>query len=310
MKKGILLKGIILLTVVGMVHAQQVADLEYKPPIAQPAYEAGKGPCVAIDEAHHNFHTAEGRYKPFAELLRRDGYRVDGLNRLFSANSLKDIDVLVIANALNERNIEEWSLPTPSAFMKDEISAIRSWIEKGGSVFLIVDHMPFPGAAGDLAKALGVEFSNGFAVLKSAGTPTTFAFTPGSGLAESTITQGRGGQEIVTTVVTFTGSAFRPPRGAIPVLVFNEDYILLMPDTAWRFTAATPRESLEGWCQGAIMKIEKGRVAVFGEAAMFSAQSAGPTKLKSGMNTPGAEQNHQLLLNVMHWLTRVKGMRD
>jgi hypothetical protein len=119
MKKGILLKGIILLAVAGMVHAQQVADLEYKPPIAQPAYEAEKGPCVAIDEAHHNFHTAEARYKPFAELLRRDGYRVDGLNRPFSANSLKDIDVLVIANALNERNIEEWSLPTPSAFMKD-----------------------------------------------------------------------------------------------------------------------------------------------------------------------------------------------
>jgi hypothetical protein len=30
------------LAVAGMVHAQQVADLEYKPPIAQPAYEAGK----------------------------------------------------------------------------------------------------------------------------------------------------------------------------------------------------------------------------------------------------------------------------
>jgi hypothetical protein len=58
------------------------------------------------------------------------------------------------------------------------------------------------------------------------------------------------------------------------------------------------------------MKIEKGSVAVFGEAAMFSAQLAGPTKQKSGMNAPGAEQNHQLLLNVIHWLTRVKGMRD
>ena len=27
---------------------------------------------------HHNFHTADGRYLPFAELLRRDGYRVSG----------------------------------------------------------------------------------------------------------------------------------------------------------------------------------------------------------------------------------------
>jgi hypothetical protein len=29
-----------------------------------------------------------------------------------------------------------------------------------------------------------------------------------------------------------------------------------------------------------------------------------------GMNAPEANQNHQLLLNVMHWLSRVKGMAD
>ena len=30
----------------------------------------------------------------------------------------------------------------------------------------------------------------------------------------------------------------------------------------------------------------------------------------SGMNAPEAAQNHQFLVNVMHWLTRLKGMRD
>ena len=54
MNKRILLEGIILLVIAGMAHAQQVADLEHKPPIAQPAYEAGKGLCVAIDQAHHS----------------------------------------------------------------------------------------------------------------------------------------------------------------------------------------------------------------------------------------------------------------
>ena len=67
---------------------------------------------------------------------------------------------------------------------------------------------------------------------------------------------------------------------------------------------------IEGWCQGAVMKVGDGRVAVFGEAAMFSAQVAGPKQQPMGMNAPGAEQNHQLLLNVMHWLTRAKGMPD
>ena len=50
----------------------QIADLEFRPPIVNPAFEIGAGPVVLIDEAHYNFHTAEGRYKRFAELLRRD----------------------------------------------------------------------------------------------------------------------------------------------------------------------------------------------------------------------------------------------
>jgi hypothetical protein len=32
----------------------------------------------------NNFHTADGRYKPFAELLRRDGYRVEALSQRLS----------------------------------------------------------------------------------------------------------------------------------------------------------------------------------------------------------------------------------
>jgi hypothetical protein len=263
-----------------------------------------------IDEAHHNFHTAGGRYKPFAELLRRDGYRVDGLGQPLSADSLNGVEVLVIANALNERNVKDWSLPTPSAFTMDETAAVRAWVEKGGSLFLIVDHLPFPGAAGALAKAFGVEFSNGFAASKPTERPATFTFRQGTGLKESAVTQGRGDQERVTEVATFVGSAFKPPKDATPVLVFSANFVSLKPDQAWQFTAATPKEPLEGWCQGAVMKVGNGRIAVFGEAAMFSAQLAGPGQQKMGMNAPVAKQNHQLLLNVLHWLTRAKGMPD
>ena len=78
-------------------------------------------------------------------------------------NTLEHADLLVISNALNIRNIENWTLPTPSAFTEDEIKNIVNWIEEGGSLFLIADHMPFPGAAFDLAEALGFKSSNGFA---------------------------------------------------------------------------------------------------------------------------------------------------
>jgi len=74
--------------------------------------------------AHHNFHTADGRYAPFAKLLRRDGYRVEAWRTPFGA--LRGVDVLVISNALHERNEKDWSLPTPSAFTTEEIGVVRS----------------------------------------------------------------------------------------------------------------------------------------------------------------------------------------
>jgi len=51
------------------LNAQQVADSTYNPIILNPEYETGKGPVVFIDSGHHNFHTKDWRYKPFANLL-------------------------------------------------------------------------------------------------------------------------------------------------------------------------------------------------------------------------------------------------
>jgi hypothetical protein len=301
---------IVLLAATRISLAQQGPDLNYKPPIARPAYESGKGPRIVIDEAHHNFHTAEGRYKPFAELLRRDGYRVGALRQPSSAESLKDADVVVISNALHERTVKDWSLPNPSAFTQDEIAALHSWVEKGGSLLLIADHMPFPGAASELAKPFGVEFSNGVAKAGhwKPGGLDTFEF--GTGLEQNVITRGRKGDEKVTKVATFTGSAFKLPKGAMPVLVFGPKSESIERKDGRQGKFQTVHVPIEGWCQAAIMKLGDGRVAVFGEAGMFSAQLAGPNHEPMGMNAPGAEQNHQLILNLMHWLTRAKGIAD
>jgi hypothetical protein len=330
MSKRIPLPVIVLLTAINIVSAQQAPDLKYKPPLPRPAYEAGKGPRVAIDEAHHNFHTAEGRYKPFAELLRRDGYHAEGHRQPFSAKSLTDVDVLVISNALHERNAEDWSAPGPSAFTKEEIAALHGWVEKGGSLFLIVDHPPFPAAAGELARAFGVEFINGHATAghwKEEGTDT---FERGTGLKDSIITRGRSGEEKVTKVATYAGSAFRPPKGAIPVMEFGPKSEARERKADEKGKVEIRAVPIEGWCQGAVMRAGKGRVAVFGEAAMFSAQQV-PGAIwrfdlplvegmmfrmvlfgqeRFGMNAPEGKQNHQLLLNVLHWLSRAKGMAD
>lgn len=283
--------------------AQQEADTSFLPVIDDPSFTAGNGPVVMIDEAHHNFHTAGGRFLPFAELLRRDGYSVAGTGVPFSAESLAKGNILVISNALNERNEEDWSLPTPSAFTPEEIEAVRLWVESGGSLFLIADHMPFPGAASDLAAAFGVDFNNGFAVDTTTRGPCFFRRSQ-STLREHAITGGRGEDEQIDSVASFTGQAFQASNTDFqPIMVFDTGYVSLMPQVAWEFTDSTTIVDIEGWYQGGVLVYGKGRVAVFGEAAMFTAQIAGEERRRFGMNSPEAPQNLQFLLNIVHWLS-------
>ncbi len=182
-----LLPATILLT---SVHAQQVPDTSFSPPIQKAAFAVGAGPVVLIDEAHYNFHTATGRYLPFAELLRRDGYVVKSSTARFTPESLKRGAVLVISNALNVKNKDDWSPPNPSAFTSQEIAAVRTWVEDGGSLFLIADHMPFAGAAEDLAKTFGVRYLSGYAVIPKIGGTLTFKKSDGT-LREHPITRGK-----------------------------------------------------------------------------------------------------------------------
>jgi hypothetical protein len=286
--------------------AQQVADSAFAPAIARPAFAEGAGPLVLVDEAHTNFHTTEGRYHAFARLLRRDGYVVRGLQAPFTAQALADARVLVIANALNARNEQDWMLPTPSAFTADEVAAVEAWVRAGGSLLLIADHMPFPGAAAELAAAFGVVFGNGFAVDSTEqGSTMRFARADGS-LADHPVTRGRTAAERVDSVFSFTGQAFRvTARDADPLFTLGRGTVLLLPQVAWQFSPLTPRLGAEGLLQGAALRHGRGRVAVFGEAAMFSAQRAGPQRAPMGMNDPRAPQNVQFLLNVVHWLTGV-----
>jgi hypothetical protein len=281
--------------------SQQVADTSFNPIITKPEYQTSKGPVVAIDEGHNNFHTAAGRYLPFARLLRADGYVVKGYPGEFSETKLTAIKILVIANALNKINIQNWYLPTPSAFTPAEIKIVRNWVEKGGSLFLIADHMPMGGAALDLAAAFGFKFTNGFAADTVTPGPASF-YRKDNTLIPGPISDGRSQTEHVDKVVTFTGQAFRIPDGAKSILRFDERYLLLESDTAWVFDSTTKFTPIKDWSQGAYMKYGKGRLVMFGEAAMFTAQLAGPTKTRVGMNSDYAEENYKLLLNIIHWL--------
>lgn len=278
--------------------AQQVADTTFRPVVGDPAFAPGQGPTVLIDEGHWNFHTMDGRYLPFARMLERDGWRVGPHKGSFTRESLAQARVLVIANALGDTG--DWVLPTRPAFTKDEVAVVKRWIEDGGSLFLIADHMPFPGAAKMLADAIGVDFFDGFAgdTLGRMGT-SMFRRRDGS-LRPCVVTDGPG--ERIDSIATFTGQGFRLKGKGTPVLVLDGRFEILMPDTAWQFSKDTKRMPGAGLLQGALLERGKGRVAVFGEAAMFSAQLGGPNRTPMGMNVPLAGQNARLALNIVRWL--------
>ena len=285
------------------VKAQQVADTLFNPNVGAPAFKEGSGPTVLIDEGHYNFHTMDGRYLPFARLLQRDGYVVKPHAGKFAWTDFDQAKILVVSNALAKENEDDWNLPTPSAFDSAEIATVRNWVDGGGSLWLIADHMPFPGAAGLLAAEFGILMGNGFAL--DAGTlDGRICFTRSAGtLAEHSITQGRNPSERIDSVTAFTGQAFRLEGAGEGLMTLGHDVVLLMPEVAWQFSKLTPSMSASRMLQGAVLRFGKGRVAVFGEAAMFSAQVAGPNRIPAGMNDPSAAQNAQFLLNVVHWLS-------
>lgn len=284
------------LLIAASIYGQQVADTAFVADIGKPKYEVGKGPVVVVDEAHHNFHTAVGRFKPFAMLLQRDGYVIKRGQRSFTKASLQGTRVLVISNALNERNVQDWSLPNPSAFTADEIAQVKQWVNDGGSLFLIADHMPIAGCAEDLAKAFGFKFYNCFAMDTTTQQAAGDKFSYANGrLKKNVITEG------LDDIYTFTGQAFNCPAGATPIVVLDKKFKLWLPKVAWQFDHDTQKMEGKGKVQGAFMNYGKGRLVVFGEAAMFSAQIAGGNA-KMGFNHPLAKNNPRFLLRLIHWL--------
>lgn len=283
----------LVVTAAGVVAAAQfVPDTAFRPPIEKPAFRPQKGPVVLLDEAHFNYHTSAGRYLPFAELLRRDGYIVQASTGLFTAETLRGGSILVIANALNEGAQRDGNPPNLPAFTPLEVEAVRDWVARGGALLLIADHRPFAGAAETLGRALGIRFLDGVVTRRGGDGDIVFRKSEGT-LIDDPITKG------IDDVATFTGSSFELDTIGRPLLVFGPEMY------------SSPKENapnpvlVSGRLQGAVLTFGKGRVAVFGEAAMFSAQLTGPDKAPMGMNAPVAKHNPQFLLNLMHWLAGV-----
>lgn len=280
--------------------AQQFADPEFDTKVERPAY--GKNyPRVLFDEAHNNFHTTTGRYKPFSDLITNDGYHVVRNRKTFARTALNTFKVLVIANAIGAEDMDEDGADS-SAFTEEECDAVRDWVKGGGALLLIADHAPFGGAAANLAKRFGVDMSKGFTFdeenqVKELGAPSILLYSRDNKLLlDHPITRGRNDTEKVNRVIAFTGQSLKGPEGS--------SVFLNLADTAKDKADRDSPDSVSaaGRAQGIAFKFGSGRVVVLGEAAMLSAQVAGSERRPMGMNFPGTD-NRQLALNIMHWLS-------
>jgi hypothetical protein len=195
----------------------QRPDPAFDSSVRNPAYASGKGPRVVFDAGHNNFHTPSGRYRPLADLLRHDGYRIAELRSSFSAASLAAVDILVIANALGPEGHE-----VRTAFTDDEQRAVSSWVEHGGALLLIADHAPFGAAARQLAARFGITMYLAFARddrNHEGWDNEVLVFSRANRLlAAHPITDGRNATERVEKVVAFTGQSLSVPPGGIPLL--------------------------------------------------------------------------------------------
>jgi hypothetical protein len=270
----------------------QRADLGFDVKIARPTF-TNVHPRVAIDHAHDNFHTADGRYKPFADLMTNDGYLVSPNTEKLSSKTLEPLQILVIANASlgdGEVNVEA----PKSAFTIDECLAVQRWVWAGGSLLLITDHEPFGSASEALARRFAV-------VMNTSGTVDPANSDDKNGglvfsrerqlILDHPITIGREPSERINRVETFYGQALIGPVGSTAFLRFSDSAT---------YQSENGQQSAAGWAQGVALGYGAGRVVVMGEAAELSAQLAGLEPM--GMNVPGID-NRQMALNIMHWLS-------
>jgi len=299
------------------VEPARTVDAAYAPVFTNPAFPEGAGPVVCVDEAHNNFHTAEGTYAPFADVLGRDGFVVRPFRDPPDGRTLGACGILVIADAQPPQRAGD-----PPTFPATEVAALNEWVRQGGALFLITDHMPDPDPIRDLAASFGIEVNDGYVLNGApAGPERPLLFhRDDSTLVSDPLTEARAGEEALQQIATFTGSAFRlapaddstgrihvDPTGLAgafrPLLVFGRGRESWMPEEYWTFDQNTPRIDVSGWYQGGVGEWGAGRLAFFSEAAMFTAQVFDEGRVRAGMNADEAVDNLRLLRRVMRWLS-------
>jgi hypothetical protein len=215
---------------------------------------------------------------------------------------LAGYDIFVCANAFSSGRDAAGRLSKELAFTAEECHYLKQWIINGGAIWLIADHEPAGNAVENLSDSLGVNMSKAFTA-----DPKNFDkivldaswirySQKNENLGNHPIIKGRNDSESVKTVLSFTGQSLLGPESSSPVLLLSDEaYDVLNIEDPLNATTV----SAKGRCQALTLELGKGRIAIWGEAAMLTVQHPG-----DGLNYPGVD-NKQLLLNTAHWLSKL-----
>ena len=304
-----LLAGIVAWLVLAS-RPEQPYDRAFDARVTDPAYP-GDGPIVLFDEGHLNTHTTGQGYKPLADLLRSDGYRVRVVREPLTARALEGVTVLVLALARGANDTHD-----DAAYSEAESAVVEGWVRAGGSLLLVTDHWPYGSAVASLARRFDVAMGAGLVQDAAHHDPergdSHLVFSVENGLlGDHPIVRGRSAAERVRRVLTFTGQSVRGAAEAVPFLALSDAATERPPgpsrvereggDVRVFMEYGAPA-SAAGRAQGLALEAQAGRVVVLGEAGMLRAQRTRGGDLV-GMNVPGYD-DRQLALNILHWLSR------
>jgi len=288
--------------------------------IAQEPSPADAGThTVLIDAGHYNLVNGVDSHCGW---LEEQGLRVQVLRGKFDDASLIGVDVVITAspsapnNAVTEPWLDEkfnvaWQPPFPSAFSHDEIGVLREWVAAGGGLAIVFDHMPVSNAVEHLAAAFGIEVANGHAyderrirwdgdrLIREEAGAAFFRRSDGT-LAPHPIAEGRIPAERIDSVALGGGAAFRPTSEGQMLLELGSSFVSLDPEVPFRFREDTPRQAIGGWWQGGVLRVGRGRLAIFSDLGILATQeevAVGPPPWDEWQL-----QNPQLFLNTLRWL--------
>ncbi|MFC2103742.1 hypothetical protein ACFLS4_00125 [Bacteroidota bacterium] len=222
----------------------------------------------------------------------------------FTQEKLKGVDLLIIANAMVDKD-------KTSAFLKEEILVLNEWIKKGESLLLITDHDPFGSAASELAKSLGVGMASVWTVdtlrvNKAIGKNTWLEYNrENGGLGQHSILRIDKPGSAVNRVITFTGQSLSYDSTWKSILQLSESAQNYYERSDAKSLSSDPSTSysVPGQSQLIACDYGDGRIVIAGEAAMFTTQEVRIffKTYRGGFDYDGYD-NKQFVLNIIHWL--------